>query len=104
MQTQGDQDVVWRDLASLIESLPADDSDRYHLAVKVLVHDLRQNISIIHGSEALLRRSIPDTEENIELLDTIRVANQRAIELISGLARHFDRERDLPPKSPATDG
>jgi nitrogen-specific signal transduction histidine kinase len=92
MQTQGDQDKVWRDLASLIGSLPVDDSDRYHRAVKVLVHDLRQNISIIHGAEALLRRSIPPTEENIELLDTIRVANQRAIELVSGLAQHFDRE------------
>ena len=99
MQTQGDQDKAWRDLASLIESLQADESDRYQYAVKVLVHDLRQNLSVIHGSEALLRRSIPSTDENIELLDTIRVANKRAIEIVSDLARHFDREREVPPKS-----
>jgi len=101
MQTTGEQDDAWRDLAELIKSLPADDSARYQDAVRLLVHDLRQKISIVHGSEALLRRSIPATTENLELLDGIRVANQQAIELVSSLAQHFDHEQISSPKIPS---
>jgi hypothetical protein len=104
MQTTEDLEEVWRDLAELIGSLPVDDRARYQGAVRLLLHDLRQSISIVHGSEALLRRSIPATADNLELLDGIRVANQRAIELVSGLAEHFDPQRNPPPKDLSKDG
>jgi len=102
MQTT-DLKVVWKDLASLIDALPEDEKARYLGAIRILIHDLRQNIAITQSAEALLRRSIPATPDNLELLDSIRVADRRAIELVSDLAQPFDSEITLALNSSSPD-
>jgi signal transduction histidine kinase len=87
---------TWKDLANLIASLPEEDQERYQRDIKGLVHDLRQCLAIHHSAEALLRRTIPPTPENVELLDSIRTANQRALTLVSDFAQPFDHEDTLP--------
>ena len=82
----------WAELAALIASLPEEDQARYQGSIRKLVHDLRQCLSIHHSAEALLRRTIPETPENLELLDSIRTANQGALKLVTDLAHHFDSE------------
>jgi hypothetical protein len=101
MQTT-DLKAVWKGLASLIDALPDKEKVQYQNAIRVLVHDLRQNISITQGAEVLLRRSIPATPENVELLDSIRVANQSVIGLVTDLAQPFDSEADLPIHGPSS--
>ncbi|MBN1147465.1 MAG: hypothetical protein JXA78_09425 [Anaerolineales bacterium] len=91
---------AWQDLASLIEALPMEEKVRFQNAIRMLSHDLRQNIAITQGAEALLRRSIPGTPENLELLDSIRIANQRVIGLVTDLIKLFDSDSDLPAHRP----
>ena len=90
--------ATWTALADLIDSLPKDDKHRYQTAIRLLVHDLRQNIGIIYNAESLLRRGIPNTTENLELLDSIRTANQRSIAVVTDLAKPFDRDITAPLK------
>ena len=98
MDPQKDLATLWQELSNLIDDLPLEEQTRFHNGVRMMVHDLRQNVSIIYGAESLLRRTIPDTEDNQELLDSIRTANQRIIGLITDLARPFDREITMPSR------
>ena len=100
MQPQEELKYVWKDLADLIARLPAAEQARFQYAFRLFVHDLRHSISVIYGAETLLRRSITANPDDIELLDSIQVANQRSIKLVTDLAQPFDREITLPLQSP----
>ncbi len=88
--------TIWQDLADLIDALPPEEQTRYTTAIAWLVHELRQSIGIIYYAETLLRRGESVTEDAGEILDSIRQANQRAIKMVTDLARPFDRGITLP--------
>ena len=90
---------AWKELAAMIATLPPEEQKRYRGSIRELIHDLRQCLAIHHSAEALLRMTIPNTPENLELLDSIRSANQRALSLITDFAHPFDKE-----ENPAGDG
>ena len=83
---------VWSDLEALINSLPSEQRRRYRTGFKVFLHDVRQNFAIINNAEALLRRAIPSTPENVSLLDSIQSANQSAASLVAEFAQPFEIE------------
>jgi signal transduction histidine kinase len=90
MEPKRDYDQVWKDLASLINSLPPEEQHRYHINIGMFTHDLRQVVGIIYSAESLLRRSESLPAEELELLEMIRNASKRAIGLITDFAQPFD--------------
>jgi signal transduction histidine kinase len=91
LQKPEEMKEAWKDLAALIEGLPAEKQERYLIAIRTMVHDLRQSMGIISSAEALLRHSMGEAPENLELLDSIHKANQRADGLVTDFARPFER-------------
>jgi hypothetical protein len=84
------------ELAAMLNRLPQEDRARHQLGVRLLVHDLRQTLNVVICAEALLRREIPNTPQNLELLDSIRTASRQAIGTLTDFARPFDREITRP--------
>ena len=103
MQPQRDFLPVWKDLASLIKTLPPEEQRRYQLYFGLLAHDLRQVIGIIYSAESLLRRKKGLPPEDLELLDMIRNASKRAMGLVSDFAQPFDGQITLPLSRPSED-
>ncbi len=96
MQPKRDFEQVWKDLASLIKSLPAEEQQRFQANVGFFTHDMRQAIAIIYSAEGLLRRKKNLAPDDLELLDMIRNASKRAMGLVTDLAQPFDGLATLP--------
>jgi signal transduction histidine kinase len=96
MELKRDYDQVWKDLASLIKSLPLEEQRRYQINIGMFTHDLRQVVGIIYSAESLLRRTKGLPAEELELLEMIRNASKRAIGLITDFAQPFDGLITLP--------
>ncbi len=96
MQPKHDFLQVWKDLASLIKTLPPEEQRRYQLNFGLLAHDLRQVIGIIYSAESLLRRKKGLPPEDLELLEMIRNASKRAMGLVSDFAQPFEGQVTLP--------
>jgi len=92
---------VWKDLYSLIESLPEEDRNRYQRAFSVFAHDIRSAIGIIYSAESLLRRKADSATGDIELLDLIRESSKRAMRLITEFALPTSHEETRPIQSPS---
>lgn len=101
MQSQRDFLQVWKDLASMIKTLPPEEQRRYQLYFGLLAHDLRQVIGIIYSAESLLRRKkgLPPGYRS----DMIRNASKRAMGLVSDFAQPFDGQITLPLSRPSED-
>ena len=102
MQTEKDTKANWADLAALIAGLPAEEQAKFQNNIRYLIHDLRQCLNIHQSAEAILRQTIPNTPENLELLDSIRTANKQALALITDLSHPFDRENGPPRENHPT--
>jgi signal transduction histidine kinase len=96
MELKREYDQVWKDLASLINSLPSEEQHRYQTNIGLFSHDLRQVVGIIYSAESLLRRNESLPAEEIELLEMIQNASKRAIGLITDFAQPFDGLIALP--------
>ncbi len=94
---------VWKDLASLLKTLPPEEQRRYQLNFSLLAHDLRQVIGIIYSAESMLRRRKGLPPEDIELMDMIRNASKRAMGLVTDFAQPFDGQVTLPLSSSPED-
>jgi hypothetical protein len=103
MQPKRDFLQVWKDLASLIKTLPPEEQRRYQLNFGLLAHDLRQVIGIIYSAESLLRRKKGIPPEDLELLEMIRNASKRAMGLVSDFAQPFDGQVTLPLSNTSED-
>jgi len=103
MQPKRDFVEVWKDLASLIKTLPPEEQRRYQLNFGLLAHDLRQVIGIIYSAESILRRKKALPPEDLELLEMIRNASKRAMGLVSDFAQPFDGQVTLPLSSSSDD-
>jgi signal transduction histidine kinase len=79
----------WKALAVSINALPDVARAKYVNTMHIFAHDLRQPLAQIHSAEELLRRfleDIPESEEILELLDVIKMADQHAHELLAEFA------------------
>lgn len=99
MQPGRDFDQVWKDLASLIKSLPPEEQNRYQTALVYFAHDLRQALGIIFSAEDLLRANNNLTGEDLEMLNVILNASRRAIGLLTDFAQPFNGQSTLPLRS-----
>ena len=86
---------VWQEIASMINSLPPDQRQKYQRALLLFVHDLRQSLGIIYSAETLLRRKITE-DEDIEILNMIRSANKKAVNIVTEFAQPLDGDPTLP--------
>ncbi len=103
MEPKRDFVQVWKELASLIKTLPPEEQRRYQLNFGLLAHDLRQVIGIIYSAESILRSRKGLPPEDLELLEMIRNASKRAMGLVSDFAQPFDGQITLPLSYPSDD-
>jgi signal transduction histidine kinase len=103
MQPKRDFDQVWKDLASLIKTLPSEEQRRYQVNLGFFAHDMRQVLGIIYSAESLLRRKKNLPPEELELLEMIRNASKRAMGLLTDFAQPFDGLITLPLNDPSKD-
>ncbi len=96
MLPKRDFDQVWKDLASLIKTLPPEEQRRYQVNMGFFAHDMRQALGIIYSAEGLLRRRKSLPAEDIELLEMILNASKRAMGLLTDFAQPFDGQITLP--------
>ncbi|MBN2148655.1 MAG: hypothetical protein JW726_14810 [Anaerolineales bacterium] len=83
-------------LAKLIEQLPPEERGYYQRGIAGFVHDIRQSLCIIFTANALLRRKVNLSDEEIELLNAIDTANKRALFLVTDFAKPLDSNITIP--------
>ncbi len=96
MAANSSAQTLWEHLATVIATLPQEEQQRFQREIAHFAHDLRQSLGSIVGAESLLRRTVPPSEDNIELLDVIHQATQYAVRLVTEMARPFDSEITIP--------
>jgi hypothetical protein len=96
MLPKRDFDQVWKDLASLIKTLPLEEQRRFQVNIGFFAHDMRQALGIIYSAEGLIRRKKSLPAEDVELLEMIRGASKRAMGLLTDFAQPFDGQITLP--------
>jgi hypothetical protein len=82
----------WEGLATIFIGLPEKDKEKCIDMMLLHIHDLRQSISVIYASEALLRRMVTDDnlENPIELLNAMQIAYQRMFTIVEDMSNTFD--------------
>ena len=103
MQPIREFDQVWKDLASLIKSLPPEEQHRYEANLVYFAHDMRQALGIIFSAENFLRINDNLLGEDLEALNMILNASKRAIGLLTDFAQPFNGQSTLPLGNPAKD-
>ena len=88
--------TLWQHLAQVIATLPPQEQARFQREIAMFAHDLRQSLGSIVGAETLLRRTAPLDADATELLDVIHKATQRAVRLVTDMARPFDSDLTIP--------
>ena len=96
MPPQDDPVAIWKEMATFINALPADERHYYQQGIAMVTHNIRHSLAIIFTAESLLRRKLPETPENTELLDMIRNATKRAMFLLTDMAQPFDSGVTIP--------
>ena len=96
-------DQAWKDLASLIKSLPPEEQQRFQVNLVYFAHDLRQALAIIFSAEDLLRTNNNLSGDDLEALNMILNACKRAIGMLTEFAQPFDGQSTLPLSSPSED-
>jgi len=90
----------WQHLAELIHRLPPEEQQNIQRMITQFTHDLRQNMGNIITAEVLLQRSLAEDASQKELLDIIHSSTQKAVGLITDMARPFDDEITIPSHRP----
>lgn len=81
--------TIWDEIATLIDTLPAEEQERMRTAMREWTHDLRGSLGVVFSAVGVLERRYK--AENAALFEAARNGAKATVAALDELKRSYDK-------------